>query len=136
MLTLRLLRIRTLRWTCFPRWVLSGALIFHSVAGGRHGTTMISGLGMQLRGWIGLLVLRIVVSFGYGSHGLDRANNVCSGTVYNPTPGDDSELAPPPVVLKGQADSESAVELNHDAQYTAAELDILLEASTTLLYEW
>ncbi|KAI4916900.1 hypothetical protein J4E90_003404 [Alternaria incomplexa] len=58
------------------------------------------------------------------------------GTVYNPTPGDDSELAPPPVVLKGQADSESAVELNHDAQYTAAELDILLEASTTLLYEW
>ena len=89
-----------------------------------------------MRGWIGLLIIRIVVSFGYDSHGLDRANNVRSGTVYNPTPGDDSELAPPPVVLKGQADSESAVELNHDAQYTAAELDILLEASTTLLYEW
>jgi len=91
---------------------------------------------MQLRGWIGLLVLRIVVSFGYDGHGVDLADNMCLGTVFNPTPGDDSELDTPPVVLKEQADSGSAVEVNPDAQYTAAELEILLEASTTLLYEW
>ena len=97
---------------------------------------MISGLGMQLRGWIRLLVLRIVVSFGCDDHGMDLADNMCLGTVFNPTPGDDSELCPPPVVLKGQADSGSAVEVNPDAQYTAAELAILLEASTTVLYEW
>ncbi|KAI4705557.1 hypothetical protein J4E81_000440 [Alternaria sp. BMP 2799] len=58
------------------------------------------------------------------------------GTVFNPTPGDDSELDLPPVVLKGQADSGSAVEVNPDAQYTAAELAILWEASTTVLHEW
>jgi len=60
---------------------------------------------------------------------------MCLGTVFNPTPGNDSELDLPPVVLKGQADSGSAVGVNPDAQYTAAELAILWEASTTVLYE-
>ncbi|KAI4675361.1 uncharacterized protein J4E84_010103 [Alternaria hordeiaustralica] len=70
------------------------------------------------------------------------------GTVYNPTPGDNSELDPPSIIIGEEAKSADTVGVAPGAvvaddddgdssvsQFTAVELAILWEASTTLLYE-
>lgn len=83
----------------------------------------------------------------YDSHGLARANDVRSGTVCNPTPGDDSELDPHSIIIGEEEKSEDAVGVTPNAvvadddagdwpAYTASELDLLWKASTTVLHEW
>lgn len=66
---------------------------------------------------------------------MNLATNVCLGTVFHPTPGDHSELVAPPVTIEEEAKSVDAAD-SSVMQYTASELDILLEATTTLLHVW
>jgi hypothetical protein len=53
------------------------------------------------------LVLRIDVGCEQHEHGPNQANDVCLGTVLNPTPGDDSELRHPPLNLEEDADDSA-----------------------------
>ncbi|KAH6882062.1 hypothetical protein BKA58DRAFT_328465 [Alternaria rosae] len=57
------------------------------------------------------------------------------GTVFHPTHGDHSELVAPPVTIEEEAKSVDAAD-SSVMQYTASELDISLEATTTLLHDW
>ena len=95
------------------------------------------------------MVLRLAVCYTYDGFVQDLNNDFCSGTIYNPSSDDHSELDPPLVVFEegtksGDAfeDTSNAVVVDNDAgdspilPFTASELDLLLEATTALLQAW